>query len=112
MPLNLEKLQSVVREKITRLVLERITPWGEAIDLKIEIEITDDFIFATSHCKGSNMTATSHLYGVYVFSALAFDLYYRDSNIIDDQFFVSLQEVKQRANNFFEHYAKEMKKYL
>jgi hypothetical protein len=112
MPINYEKLTEVVREKVSNIVASEMEMYGGAQDVKIEIEITDDFIFCTSHCYAPKMVSYSHRYGMYCYSALGFTLYAHDSNVIDRDKFKTLQDTKQWSKNLFTHLAKAMQQYI
>lgn len=111
MPLNYDKLREVMVEKITAIVAKECETYGGYSNLRIDIEIHDEIIFAVSHADVPTSEGM-HRYGLYCYSALGFTLHYHDSNVCDKIFIHSIDNVKRYANRYFNYLAHLTKQYV
>lgn len=109
--INIDALKQVMIDKITELVTKECETYGGFSNLKVDIEITDDLVFAVSHCDVPTSTGM-HRYGMYVYSALGFALYYHDSNVIDKIHFYGIDNVKRYSHRQFNYLAKLTEQYV
>jgi hypothetical protein len=92
-----------INQKIDLYMKGRMENNGDTV---IEIETVGELTFATSHTKiaGSDM----QIYGMYCFGDHGYQLHFMDQNVIDADKFKTIQDVKVRSRNLFNHLSKLM----